>query len=695
VTTPSDSVPAAAFRGERRRSVGRFLLAGVPLLGLTAVLLLSGPGASHPLPGDHMATVTQSGTAPSALTLGITASPHSICALGQSTCGAGTGFSRVTLTANAANAGVLAWPNVQVAFVIETTLFDGVYDPTAGEPGNSCAAGSSGMPCEESNGVPFFVQNAQNIANAIQQANPHSQVSFAMVDYFYTCNFDDCDGKEYHVDLPQFVGSGEFGTDVKATFQTQVLGGGFYYFDSDFADNILHSSAITAMYGTIVGSGLNWANNTHHVIVWMGSTAPRDPMYPENYCVSPQLNFGGNCQSATCEPSYAFATGVSPNCEGWVRSQDGNATHSIAALAKTAKQCTGSIGGVCTVDAIDLYDTATDPYSKDWPTGRTGGGPGGVEVQKDVANVLKAGCDISAATGGTWNGPAWYTCANGQAGGLQYVAHGSYDKPNTANPTLFAALRTIGFGPVIDTQVASGSNRPIFQFVPFGNIAIAPAGLLQASAACYRGGLPLKSCQVNPSFLRQSSTGLVYLGWNWSTNKTTNVMYVGDQWTATFNVEATGPPYTTVPVDACITAACHTGGSGTNNGIFTSATFVPFTNNSVVTESFPLTTVVVEITPAGGAPPVAPPPPPPVPPGIPIVAPTGIPVIQQLGIGNTVGIANVSLQATAAGFLGAGFMRVSLKNRPIAMKVAAKSGVVTSKFEKASQGTDSGLGHFE
>jgi hypothetical protein len=59
-------------------------------------------------------------------------------------------------------------------------------------------------------------------------------------------------------------------------------------------------------------------------------------------------------------------------------------------------------------------------------------------------------------------------------------------------------------------------------------------------------------------------------------------------------------------------------------------------------------------------------------------------------------VANVSLQAGAAGFLGAGFMRVSLVNRPIAMKVAAKSGPVTSKFDKESMSKgDSSVGHFE
>ena len=58
------------------------------------------------------------------------------------------------------------------------------------------------------------------------------------------------------------------------------------------------------------------------------------------------------------------------------------------------------------------------------------------------------------------------------------------------------------------------------------------------------------------------------------------------------------------------------------------------------------------------------------------------------------GVANFSLQATAAGFLGAGFMRVSLKNRPIAMKVAAKSGAQSSKFDADQGRKDTGVGRF-
>ncbi len=662
--------------------------------GGSATIAGASPFASNALSVSGLTTSISD-----SLQLGISDNPHTICAFGENSCPAGVGLSRVTLSAAAGSAGVLSWPNVEVAFVIETTSYDGVYDPTAADPGGDmCANAAIGTAtlCEESNGVPFFVANAQLIANSISAANPHSQVSFAMVDYFANINnWDDGDGAEYHVDIPQFIPSSQFGQAVKSTFQATVLNGNWYYGDSDMSDNQITSSSITAMYGTIVGSGLDWTNDTHHVIVWMGSTAPRDPNYPEDHCVSPEdqnsAYFG--CMGATCEPSYQFPTGASPQCEGWVRSQDGNPTHSIAELAKTAPSCTGSVGGVCTVDAIDYYNTPTDYQSQGWPLGRTNGGPGGTAVVEDVSQIILAGCDIAGATGGTWDGPAWASCPNGQAGTLQYVPHGSYSAPGTTNPSLFNALRQVGFGPVLETQVASGSDRPIFSFVPFGNIVPAPASELQATASCVRSGIDLRSCQTEPSVVNLD--GVTYLGWNWSTNSTSNVMYLGDYWTASFNIIANGPPYSTVPVDACTTTPCEAGGSGAINGLYSSASFVPYTNNTVLTESFPLAQVTVQLTPTATSPPTVPPAPPPVPPPFPILAPSPLPVVQQIGVGNSVGVANLSLQATAAGFLGAGFMTISIKNRPVAMKVAAKSGTFRSAFDTEAGEGDTGIGRFE
>ncbi|HTT35156.1 MAG TPA: hypothetical protein VMH78_04740, partial [Thermoplasmata archaeon] len=537
---------------------------------------------------------------------------------------------------------------------------------------------------------------------AIAAANPHTTVSFALVDYFATLNnWDDGDGAEYHVDIPQFVPSSEFGGDVKQTLQQNVMFNGcnnWCYDDSDFSDNFLHSSSITALYGTIIGSGLDWANDTHHVIVWMGSSAPRDPGYPENYCVSPST-WAGNpstwgCIGATCEPAYHFPSVTSPNCEGWVKSQDGNATHSIAGLAHSAKQCTESVGGDCTIDMVDYWATPTDPYSKGWPDqfANKGGAPGGPAVLVDAANVITAGCDLAAATGGTWDGPSFATCPDGTSGSLQYVDHGPYDKPTTTNPTLFSALKNIGFGPVTKTQVAAGTGKPIFTYVPFGNIE--PSPTLSPTSSCTRGGEPFPSCQQTPTVVHQN--GLVYLGWNWSTNSTANVMYVGDSWSASFNVIAVGPPYSLVPVDACTTTDCKAVGSGSIDGLYTWASYVPASNDTVVTQSFPVAELRIQLAPLAPVGTTAPPPPP-TPPAVPIPTAPPLPVVQQIGVGNTVGVAQVSLQAAAAGFLGAGFMRVGIKNRPIALRVAAKQSNASfqSKFDAGLSSQGGGVGRFE
>jgi len=631
------------------------------------------------------------------LQLSINAVPHSICVDDSALCAARVGESDVTLTAVAPSSGFATWPAVQVAFVIETTVYDGVYDPSAGDPGNDQCAQKGLTACEESNGVPFFVAHAQQIADAIQEANPHTNVSFAMVDYFATLNdHDDGDGQEYHVDIPQFIASESFGSQVVSTFQATVLGGGFVYGDSDLSDNVLDSSVITALYGTIIGSGLDWSADTHHVIVWMGSTAPRDPNYVEDYQVAPSDDDFGT--SSTCEPAYSFGAISSPNCEGWVRSQDGNKTHSIAQLAKTSSTCTDSIGGVCTIDIINLYSTPTDPYSLGWPCvgndRQIGGCPGGAQVLGDTAKVLLAGCDLAAATGGTWDGPNYFSCPNGNVGHLQPVFVGASDtSPNLQNPSLFQAFRDIGFGPVIASQVANGTHKPIFQYVPFGSIRIVPGQPIVAS--CLQpNGEPFKSCDHNASTFNNS--GIISLGWNWSNNPRYNQMYLGDVWTVSFLVYASGPPDTEVPVDACTTLTCRAGGSGSVGNEFTWATYIPVTNTSVVVQSFPLGQVNVEALPGIAPPPTPPPPPVPTPPafGLPVAPP--VPVLTAVGITAQVGVASVSLQAVSAGFLGAGFIRVQMRNKPIANPnmLAKYKTSRSSIFERATASKHS-VGRYE
>ncbi|MCI4360457.1 MAG: hypothetical protein L3J91_02025, partial [Thermoplasmata archaeon] len=317
-------------------------------------------------------------------------------------------------------------------------------------------------------------------------------------------------------------------------------------------------------------------------------------------------------------------------------------------------------------------------------------GPGGSAVITDSANILRAGCDLAAATGGSWNGPAYWSCPNGSPGSLQYVAHGPISSPNTDNPTLFNALKQISFGPVYASLVANGTGHPLFTWVPPANFAVAASP--QFATACSTPTGYLSTCQLIPSVLHLN--GVTYLGWNWSTNKSRNQIYVGDSWSASFDIVNTGPPYALDPVLACTTVNCLAAGSGPISGLFSSVTYSPPNSTATITQSFPLAQVKV-IGPTGvGPPPIVPPPAPPIPPAAPIVVGTPTPVLVATPSIVIQGVANFSLQATAAGFLGAGFMRVSLKNRPIAMKVAAKSGAQSSKFDADRGRKDSGVGRF-
>ncbi|MCI4322301.1 MAG: hypothetical protein L3K05_08370, partial [Thermoplasmata archaeon] len=164
--------------------------------------------------------------------------------------------------------------------------------------------------------------------------------------------------------------------------------------------------------------------------------------------------------------------------------------------------------------------------------------------------------------------------------------------------------------------------------------------------------------------------------WNWSTNKSLNKMFVGDSWTASFNIINTGPPYALDPVLECITTSCKTAGAGALNGLYSWATYFPPNSTGLTTISFPLAQVHVFGPEAVAPPPSAPPPAPPVPPGLPIITTTPQPVLVPTPNILGQGIANFSLQATAAGFLGAGFMRVGMKNRPLAVGVAQKNAAL-------------------
>lgn len=212
-----------------------------------------------------------------------------------------------------------------------------------------------------------------------------------------------------------------------------------------------------------------------------------------------------------------------------------------------------------------------------------------------------AGCDLAAATGGTWTGPEFYSCPDGRAGRLQpdLVGPDPYS-PNLDNPSLFSAFRDIGFGPVVETGVASGTQHPLIQFVPGGAIRLVPNQPFHAECLL-PSGVPFPTCDQTPSI--SIDLGRETLGWNWSTIPQTNAMNQGDVWTASVLVYVVGPPLATVPVDACTTPSCREAGSAAINGEYTWATYIPPSNNTVVTLSFPLAKVSVEGSPGGPPPP--------------------------------------------------------------------------------------------
>jgi hypothetical protein len=712
-------------RGARSRRAGRwFLLAlalgvtllwGVPGLPHAGAAAAPSQGAIRPAAGFSIpASGTGSGPSKSPqVTLTVGDVPTAICVNQTVGCGAQAGESQVTLTASPPNATVSEWPPVQVAFVVETTPYDGVFDPTGAgnqpDPGfDECAEAHRGVStlCEESNGVPVFVANAQSIANAIVAANPHTNVSFAMVDYFANLDqTDDGDGQEYHVDIPRFVPANGFGGLVASTFQADQLRGGalvdgkpsgYVYSDSDMSDNILDSSMITALYGTIIGSGLNWSASTHHVIVWMGSTAPRDPNFPVDYSVSPSDH--QEATASTCEPSFRFVGSTSPDCEGWINPQDGTRTDSIAALAHRASTCTDSIGKVCTIDTIDLYTTPTDPYSSGWPcTGfqqGEGGCPGGTAVVDTTRSILDAGCDMAAATGGTWSGPAGFVCPNQTKGSMGlYTIGSSSTSPDLTNPDLLKALAAIGFGPQLNPLVANGTRLPMFQFVPYGSIALVPGQMFEAH--CTRT-LPHMKWPCDPVPTVRHVGGQPIYGWNWSDSAALNSLLYGDFWSVSFLVYARAGPFGYVPVDACTTRLCNAQGEILVDGEYSWLTYNSSGNHTIVTSTFPLALIdVIANNPPGPGP--SPNPSPPVnPPSVNI--PVGGTLPAPVAVPTALGAAVVPVQVALVGLVAAGFLRVTMRNRTVALRMAMQARrhkPRPSRFEPEGPAPDQRLGRFE
>ena len=665
----------------------------------------------HGYTGESMPDVTSSPSPSPGLTLGIHSSAPEICPNDATTCGASVGDSLVSLAANGSSVGVRAWPAVTVVFVIETAPYDGVYDPTAGDPGNdSCALvdPSTRTLCWESDGVPVFAARSGQIAGSIVVAHPGTKFTFGLVDYAAAYDrWDDSDGYEYHVDIGQPVPASEFGQAVNSTFVNGTLQGHTYLPGSGLSDNILESPSITALYGVLAGAGISWTNDTHHVIVWMGATVPRDPNYPENYCVSPSAHVPYNvtCTAATaskfmaptCEPSYVYGTTgiVSPNCEGWVLSHNGLFGDSVADFSRTSPSCVDSLGGNCTIDSILLLNGLTEWTSGAWPNKYIEN----VSTRTDDANnIFRASCHIANATGGSWNGPIGENCSDGSYGQVWGVignaGFGTYNDPFINNTGILSAFASVGLGAPPETVIAFGSAKPMFTFATTGSIAIDPD--FSPHAVCSTPTGPLASCPQAPTLVHVGSSTV--LEWNWSSDPNLNTLYVGDSWAASLRVMATGPPVNTpVPIDSCTTVECIDYGSKEVGGFFTSANYFEPIVNVTQDASFPLALITVVGQPpnSGGTSPPSPPPSGGILPPVPAPSPVAPPVVQPAPVLLTVVAGGISVQAGVAGLLAAGFARVVIQPRAVSMKIGVKSGALTSKFDSKAQANSVKLGRFE
>ncbi len=531
----------------------------------------------------------------------ICVSPATLCQPGTLPCNSLPAQAHVQLWVNAStNSSVLPW--VQVVFVTETTLYDGVYDPSTGDYGSGQnGADPCGGPCEESDGVPFLINNIANIAQGISQKNTgsssSSHVTFSMVDYFSNYDpsspgaddHDDGDGSEYNVDVSTFEPATQFASTVTGMAQSNpstLFGGGCpaqgwnyktkVYCDSDFSDNFLSSSMITALYGALHGSGLGWINNasTYHVIVWMGSTLPMDPSYKGYWCTT-YNDAATSCPDATrtSEPAYTFGSGLT--------SPAGLTLANITSLAQQEHVI---------IDAIDLPDGMDELASRDLVNTSADT----TYSQADVKDVLSAGCYLAQQTGGSWEGPTpghsgiGFTCAaappgsNG-AGNLTNTFRTSTNINDgwTNNPSLAWALTNINFPPFKFSYNVSGQMREgSFLFMPSENFSMGPGGF---TYACWHNGLNIAAaCQGAWSH----SIGRGH-GWSWPLAD----MYPGDVWSVGFNVSV-DPEFpssevnTSIPIDLCLNATQWSGCAGTGGPPYTTVTYTNY-SGSLVQQSFP------------------------------------------------------------------------------------------------------------
>lgn len=576
------------------------LLSAVVLVAVVAVLGAFGAGSARtgstgtfpaspgPSAGAQPLVAPTGGTAAFAnATIAVTPTPATVCPTSWPTCPSGSDTSRVSAQLTLPSGPLAPGDNesqVQVLFLLETTPYDGAYDGSAYDPGRDACANGGGHLCEESNLDHTFAAYSGTIASAVAAAHPGIPIAFGLVDYFATISdFDDGDGYSFHVDVGNFTSASNLPAEVNATLtggSAPVLSKPSMTMpDSDLSDSFLTSSEITALYGALYGAGVNWSTSAHHVLELLGSTAPRDPNYSENYCASSSDYAGFSpCLGSTCEPSFNYGAVTSPACVGWVVAQSPTAG-SIAGDAVNATACTASLGARCTIDALDVWDTPTDPASKGWPSTSNA-----TTVRNDSLNILRAGCDLAVATGGSWNGPSFYTC-NGTAGSLSYANYTT----GSADLGIIRAIGNLSLGASFGA-VGAYVSAPTFRLVLAPGVALASAPEFAVDCAAGSGASNTSCAQV-PSVANLSGTTV--LAWNWSTLGSADLLMAGDAWTVSLTLAPMSSASGTMPLFRCELPSCSSAGAGPIAGAASSVTGFYSVNATPWSVAVPLVTWTV------------------------------------------------------------------------------------------------------
>lgn len=258
----------------------------------------------------------------------------------------------------------------------------------------------------------------------------------------------------------------------------------------------------------------------------------------------------------------------------------------------------------------------------------------------------------------------------------------------TVNPTTVCSLQSEGCGVGSDTarvdltvavvaydpSLSSGADSgagdveygpyewlalPTITFLTWGGIA--PAPNLAAAAECSTGNSTTSPCTVEPA--SATIQGETALTWNWSPAGVglVNALRQGSEWDTSFDIQASGPPYSGVPIDACTTQRCIETGSGSIDGLFANLGFSPCGNTSRQADSLPLAMIIVLPPSSQFSPPTSFPPSPP-PPSVALPQPVGVPLPTSLipspatgsPIVSAVASSGISITALAVGVLAAG-----------------------------------------